>query len=70
MKYTGVVNEDKYNTLNVGETYKISPYTSGDFILKNAQGKKITIEGYTYGYASKYSQLNMIITKVAYAAAE
>lgn len=67
VKYTGVVNEDKYNTLNVGETYKISPYTSGDFILKNAQGKKITIEGYTYGYASKYSQLNMIITKVAYA---
>lgn len=70
VKYTGVVNEDKYNTLNVGETYKISPYTSGDFILKNAQGKKITIEGYTYGYASKYSQLNMIITKVAYADAE
>ena len=67
VKYTGVVNEDKYNTLNVGETYKISPYASSDFILKNAMGKKVTIEGYTYGYASKYKQLNMIITSVKYA---
>lgn len=67
VKYTGVVNEDKYNTLNVGETYKISPYASSDFILKNAKGKKVTIEGYTYGYASKYKQLNMIITSVKYA---
>lgn len=67
VKYTGVVNEDKYNTLNVGETYKISPYASSDFILKNAMGKKVTIEGYTYGYASKYKQLNIIITSVKYA---
>ena len=67
VKYTGVVNEDKYNTLNVGETYKISPYASSDFILKNAMGKKVTIEGYTYGYASKYKQLNMIITSGKYA---
>ena len=65
--YTGVVNDDKYNTLSVGETYKISPYTSSDFIIKNAKGKKIKIEGYTYGYASKNNQLNVIITKVAYA---
>ena len=65
--YTGTVNDDKYNTLNVGETYKISPYASSDFIIKNAKGKKVTIEGYTYGYASKYKQLNMIITSVKYA---
>lgn len=65
--YTGVVNDDKYNTFSVGETYKISPYTSSDFIIKNAKGKKVTIEGYTYGYASKSNQLNVIITSVKYA---
>ena len=65
--YTGTVNDDEYNTLNVGATYKISPYASSDFIIKNAKGKKVTIEGYTYGYASKYKQLNIIITSVKYA---
>ena len=65
--YTGVVNNDKYNTLNVGEDYVISPYTSSDFLMKNAKGKTVTIEGYTYGYASKYSQLNVIVTSLKYA---
>lgn len=68
--YTGVVNNDKYNTLNVGDNYVISPYVSTDFLMKNAKGKKVVIEGYTYGYNSKYSQLNVIITSLKYAEAE
>ena len=68
--FTGVVNSDKYSTLNVGESYVISPYVSSEFLMKNAQGRKVTIEGYTYGYASKYSQLNVIITSVKVVDAE
>ena len=70
MTFTGVVNSDKYSTLNVGESYVISPYVSSEFLMKNAQGRKVTIEGYTYGYASKYSQLNVIITSVKVVDAE
>ena len=67
VSYTGVVNNDKYNTLNVGENYIISPYAGSDFIVKNAKGKKVTIEGYTYGYNSSAKQLNVIITSLKYA---
>lgn len=71
VSYTGVVNNDKYNTLNVGENYIISPYAGSDFIVKNAKGKKVTIEGYTYGYKAgkdgAKSQLNVIITSLKYA---
>lgn len=65
--YTGVVNDNKYNTLNVGENYVISPYTSSDFLMKNAKGKTVTIEGYTYGYKSSANQLNVIVTSLKYA---
>lgn len=65
--YTGVVNDDKYNTLNVGDNYIISPYAGSDFYVKNAKGKKVTIEGYTYGYKSSANQLNVIITSLKYA---
>ena len=62
--YTGTVNN--YKNFDIGE-YELRTYTSSDYLMNNAKGKTVTIEGYTYGYYSKYSQLNVIITSLKYA---
>ena len=65
--YTGIVNNNK--NFNVGD-YEIRTYADSEYLMSNAKGKNVVIEGYTYGYNAKYSQLNMIITSVKYATAE